>query len=232
MRCQLDRCKGLAALAMVLLCAPARAEVSAEVDAFGNYVRTVVVTSGSARRTKIWSPFRSRSTRLMLNSSGDATGDGWPTILESPLDRTPWVVWSHNDGTNLDLAWSKFAGGAWAPVQPLLPLNSFDADLDPVLAFDDAGRPYVAWRRDRAGQGRIYVSLFLTTRWMIPLQVSDQGENAGAPTLVILPDRRMQVTYATPAGTVTKLVIPNSGATITDDINPFGSFSVTTVNRH
>ena len=232
MRCQLDRCKGLVALALLLICAPARAEVSAEVDAFGNYVRTVMVTSGSARRTKIWSPFRSRTTRLMLNSSGDASGDGWPAIVESPLDRKPWVVWSHNDGADFDLAWSKFDNGAWQPVKSLLPLDSIDPDLDPVLAFDDAGRPYVAWWRDRGGEGKIYVSLFLTTRWMLPLQVSDLGENARNPVLVILPDRRMQVTYTTPAGTVTKLVIQNSGATITDDINPFGSFSVTTVSRH
>ncbi|HEX5042835.1 MAG TPA: hypothetical protein VFV75_08000 [Candidatus Polarisedimenticolaceae bacterium] len=232
MRCPLDRCKGLAALAVLLVCAPARAEVSAEVDAFGNYVRTVVVTAGSARRTKIWSPFRSRSTRLMLNSTGDATGDGWPAILESPVDGKPWVVWSHFDGADFDLAWSRFGEGNWEPVKSLLALDSSDPDLDPVLAFDDGGRPYVTWWRNSPAQGRIYVSLFLTTRWMIPLQVSDPGEDARTPTLVVLPDRRMQVSYSTPGGTVTKLVVLNAGATITDDINPFGSFSVTTVNRH
>jgi hypothetical protein len=232
MRYQPDRFRGLAVLALLLVCAPARAEVSAEVDAFGNYVRTVVVTSGSARRTKIWSPFRSRTTRLMLNSTGDSVGDGWPAILENPLDHKPWVVWSHFDGTTFDLAWSRFDGRAWQTIAPLLPLDSTDADLDPVLAFDDAGRPYVAWWRNRSGRGQVYVSLFLTTRWMIPLPVSDPGENARAPVLTLLPDRRIQVTYTTSAGTVTKLVTPNAGATITDDINPFGSFSVTTVNRH
>ena len=232
MRCPPDRFRGLAALVLLLVCAPARAEVSAEVDAFGNYVRTVVVTAGSARRTKIWSPFRSRSTRLMLNSSGDATGDGWPAIVESPLDRKPWVVWSHNDGTDFDLAWSRFDGRAWQTIAPLLPLDSTDPDLEPVLAFDDAGRAYVTWWRNRGGRGQVYVSLFLTTRWMIPLPVSDGGENARSPVLTVLPDRRIQVTYVTAAGTVTKLVTPNAGATITDDINPFGTFSVTTVSRH
>ena len=49
---------------------------------------------------------------------------------------------------------------------------------------------------------------------------------------MIFPDRRIQVTYATQSGTVTKLVTPNDGATITDDINPFNTFSVTAVARH
>src|SRR5262245_57853978 len=111
-----DTCKALSALAVLLVCAPTQAEVSAEVDAFGNYVRTVLVTNSSARRQKIWSPFRSRATRLMLNSGGDSSGDLWPTIVESPLDGKPWVVWSRFDGSDYDLAWSRFKDGAWTAV--------------------------------------------------------------------------------------------------------------------
>jgi hypothetical protein len=228
---RVTRSRALAVLAVLLVCAPTWAEVSAELDAFGNYVRTVVVTNDSARRTKIWSPFRSRTSRLMLNSTGDTTGDLWPAILESPIDKKPWVVWSHFDGSDYDLAWSRFGEREWLPVAGLLAMDSVDSDLDPVLAFNDIGRAHVTWwRRDAAGRGRVYVSLYLQTRWMVPLLLSDCGEDGRSPTITIFPDRKIQVTYATPAGMVSKLVTPNSGATITDDINPFNTFSVTAVS--
>jgi hypothetical protein len=227
-----DSCKALAALAVLVVCVPTRAEVSAEVDAFGNYVRTVVVTNSSSRRTKIWSPFRSRATRLMLNSTGDATGDLWPSILENPIGRHPWVVWSHFDGTDYELAWSRFESGVWRPVDVIVGVDAVADDLDPVLAFNDIGRAHVTWWRQDSGNGRVYVSLFLTTRWMEPLLLSEPDEDARAPSIVIFPDRRIQITYVTKSGTVTKLVTPNDGATITDDINPFSTFSVTAVARH
>ena len=115
---------------------------------------------------------------------------------------------------------------------PLLPLDSSDPDLDPVLAFDDSGRAHVGWWRENSGRGRVFLSLFLTTRWMVPLMLSDPDEDARSPSIVILPDRRIQVTYTTPSGTVTKMVVNNAGATITDDINPFNTYSVTAVARH
>jgi hypothetical protein len=226
-----DRSKVLAAVMLLALGAPARAEVSAEVDAFGTYVRTLVVTTGSARRQKIWTPVRSRTTRLMLNPEGDTTGDLLPVVRESPLNREPWVVWSRGNGRgDFDLAWSRFHRGAWTPVTNLLPLDSSLADVEPVLVFNDIGRAHVAWWRSDGSAGRVYVSLFLDTRWMLPLMVSDLGEDARQPSIGILPDRRIQVTYTTPAGRVTKIVTPNAGTTITDDINPFNSFSVSTMN--
>ena len=227
MRSPLDRCRGLAALALLLVCAPARAELSAEVDAFGTYVRTVLVTSGSERRLKIWSPFRSRATGLMLNSAGDATGDGWPAIVESPVDRKPWVVWSHFDGSGFDLAWSRFEAGKWLPVQSLLPPDDGAPDLDPVIAFDESGRPYVVWWRNQQGRGQVYLSVFLATRWMGALPVSDTDEDARTPTLVTLAGGQLQISYVTPAGKVTKVVVPKFGDTITDDVNPFDTFRVT-----
>lgn len=222
-----DRCKVVAAIMLLAIAAPARAEVSAEVDAFGTYVRTLIVTTGSARRQKIWSPVRSRATRLILNPEGDSSGDLLPMIQESPLNREPWVVWSRGNGSgDFDLAWSRFRNGTWAPVANVLPLDSSLADVEPVLVFNDIGRAHVAWWRSDGRAGRVYISLFLDTRWMMPLLVSDLGEDARHPTIGILPDRKIQVTYQTSAGRVTKIVTPNAGTTITDDINPFNSFSI------
>jgi hypothetical protein len=142
------------------------------------------------------------------------------------------VVWSRYDGTDYKLAWSRFEGGGWRPVDLMLAVDAVADDLDPVLAFNDIGRAHVTWWRQDSGKGRVYISLFLTTRWMVPLPLSEPEEDARAPSIVICPDRKIQVTYVTQSGTVTKLVTPNAGATITDDINPFNTFSVTAVARH
>ena len=48
-------------------------------------------------------------------------------------------------------------------------------DLDPSLAVDESGRPYLAWWRNNSGQGRVYMSIFLATQWMIAYPVTEPG---------------------------------------------------------
>ena len=57
--------------------------------------------------------------------------------------------------------------------------------LDPALTLDLSGRPYVAWWRDEQGIGRVYLSLFLDTRWMDPLAVSDAGIDSRYPAVAV-----------------------------------------------
>ena len=85
--------RSLAAAAALLLTAPLaapaiRAEVSAETDAFGRYVRTIVVTQASVRQHRIWQTVR-RSIwgHQALNPNGDRTGDMYPAIAENVIER-------------------------------------------------------------------------------------------------------------------------------------------------
>ena len=63
------------------------AEVSAEIDSFDNYVRTVVFANSSAKKIKIWSSRNYPRNRVPLNPGGDANGDLWPVIVENPSTR-------------------------------------------------------------------------------------------------------------------------------------------------
>ena len=130
---------GSAALVLAALGSEVRAEVAAEVDAFGKYLRTVVVSSASAKNMKIWAPQRPRVWgRFPLNGSGDLNGDLWPVIVENPVEGNhPWVLWSRFSAADFDMAWSRWSNGAWTAVAWLDPGGPTPGDdLDPHVALD------------------------------------------------------------------------------------------------
>ena len=126
------------------------AEVSAETDVFGNYVRTIVSSSTSTlsivKTQRIWTVSRVRPTFWPLNPTGDFTGDLWPYIAESPVQsRWPWVTWSKFNGSDYDLAWSRWTGRGWTPVAMVEAIPGTDDALDSAVAFDQVGRAYLVW---------------------------------------------------------------------------------------
>jgi hypothetical protein len=217
-----------AALAALAACLPARAEVSAQTDAVATYIRTVIFSNASAKNFRIWTVSRVRFGYFPLNPNGDLTGDLWPTIAENPGNqRWPWVFWSHFDGQTFDLVWSRWNGTGWMATSNVAAAAGRD-ELDPRVSFDGHGRPHLAWVSSGvAGPDHVYLSVFLATRWMMPFQVSDPNEDAQNPDVVVQPDGTIVVTYDTPAGHVTRTVRFVHPLTITDDITPFSTVSVT-----
>jgi len=207
-----------------------RAEVSAETVLFGNYIRTVVSSSNTlaTKGLRIWSVSRIRPTYWPLNPNGDFMGDLWPNIAENPVQgRWPWVTWSRYNGSDYDLAWSRWTGRGWTPLASVELTVGTDDALDSAIAFDQVGRPYLVWvSKPRVGPAQVNVSMFLSTRWMAPFQVSDTGQNATDPTIAITMDGNIEVTYETEAGEVTRVVRVTRPWTITDDITPFGTLSI------
>jgi|SoiMethySBSTD1v2_1073268.scaffolds.fasta_scaffold19309_2 hypothetical protein len=223
----------LFALAIVAGCSAGilRAEVSAETDLFGNYIRTVVTSTSSVSLNKslrVWSVARIRPTYWPLNPNGDFIGDLWPNIAENPVQsRWPWVTWSRFNGSDYDLAWSRWTGRGWSPLATVEMAPGDDDALDSAIAFDQVGRPYLVWvSKPRTGAAQVNVSMFLSTRWMAPFRVSDTFENATDPTITILPDGNIVVMYETAVGQVTREIRVTRPWTITDDITPFGTLSI------
>jgi hypothetical protein len=218
-----------AALAALAACLPARAEVSAQTDTGGNYLRTVIYSNASAKNFRIWTVSRLRLGYWPLNPSGDLSGDLWPTIAEGPLNqRWPWVVWSHFDGQTFDLVFSRWTGTGWMVTSNVAASASGRDELDPRVSFDMTGRPHLVWVSSGvAGPDHVYLSVFLSTRWMAPFLVSNPLEDAQNPDIVVQPDGTIVVSYDTPAGHVTRTVRFLHPLTITDDITPFSTVSVT-----
>ena len=212
-----------AAVSVAMLAPATYAEVSVETDDAGVYKRTVVRTNQSAKNFRVWGVSRNVGARLMLNPIGDDLGDLWPTIVENDLDGgRPHVVWSRFDGASFDLVWSRWSDGAgWSDPDWVAGAAMPGDDLDADLEFDlRDGRPCLAWWSDDGGSGRVYLSVFLSSRWMSPYVVSVEGEDARYPTVDVLDDGTYRVTFETPGGTIVRFVRFHRPDTITDDLNP------------
>jgi len=205
------------------------AEVSSEVDPQGNYVRMIVVSDVLHKSPRIWSVQNTRPEYLPLNPDGDVNGDAWPLILENPADRNhPYVIWSRFTGAEYDLAWSRWLNGQWTEVSWVENRPSIAGDdLDPSGTIDRDGRPFVSWWRDEGGSGRVYVSLYLTTQWMVAYPVTEPWEDGRYPGIHVDGAGNIRVSYETPGGPVTRTVVFERPDTITDELNPFESMNVT-----
>jgi hypothetical protein len=212
MRKQVSLFAAAVALVTVAWSPGPRAEVAAETDSVGNYIRTAVFASASVKKLKIWCVQRPRALYYPLNPEGDLNGDLWPSISENPFDSNhSWVTWSRYTGAGYDLAWSRWMPGGWAPtewVEDPQPASAGD-DLDPNATFNSQGRPYLVWWRNEGGIGTVYLSLFLVTRWMPGFPVSDVGVDSRLPTVTMLDDSRARVEYDTPGGHVVRIVLFN-----------------------
>jgi len=213
-----------AVLFMAVACGlPARAEVSAETDAFGQYVRTTIFYRTTAKNPRIWSASRNNPYYHPLNKQGDLNGDLWPAVGENPADaRHPWVVWSRSRGRGYDLAWSRWTATGWKPLAWVEDTSSAGDDLQPSLAFDRQGRSYIAWWRDEGGKGHVYLSIFLESHWTRPYLVSKAGIDSRRPYIEVTTDNSIRVTFDTPSGRFSRVVAFSLPLTITDDIDPFG----------
>jgi hypothetical protein len=217
-----------AVLGVLLLATPVRAEVAAETDAFGTYVRTVIYASASVRNPRIWTATRLRHGYTPLNPRGDAAGDLFPVVAEDPArGRWPWVVWSHFNDEDFDLVWSRWEGDRWSPIAPVEIGETPSDAVDPAIAIGDEGRPHLVWLSRADGPAEVNLSIFLASRWMEPFRVSDPGEDAMNPTILLRADGLIEVGYDTVGAHVVKLVAFARPSTITDDTTPFGSVGVT-----
>lgn len=209
---------------------PARAEVAAEVDVQGNYVRTVVFSNASVHRARVWGvPKEKKIGFRNLNPDGDQNGDLWPLIVDQTVgERKPWVLWSRFNGQDFDLAWATFQAGSWREVAWLEAAPpAVGDDLDPDADFDADGRLHTVWWRNEGGIGQVYLSVFLVTRWMPAYRVSDPSMDSVYPSIALLPDGKIEVTFDTPGGRVVRVIAFARPSTITDDVTPFGRMTIT-----
>jgi hypothetical protein len=213
-------------LTAVLFGAETPAEVRAITDADGNYVETRFLfqetqTFGSGEN--IWTPvgwsFRRGAT---LNPRGDIYGDSWPVIGDTesgPIGA--WAVWSRSNQFDYELVWSRFVAGGWRMPAWVYPSETHPGhDLDPALGFDASARPYLVWWRDEEGQGRVYLSMFLITQWMLAYPVSQPELDARYPYVDVGDGGEIRVTFETAEGTIEQTVLFDDTVTITDDIDP------------
>jgi hypothetical protein len=219
---------GTVALALVglILSTPGFAEVAAGTDDKGRYRTTRVTGTRLPVEPRLWTQAGHGSGFAVLNPDGDANGDLWPVLVESSrVPHYPWVAWSRNTGLDYDVAWSRWDGKHWTPIRWVVPGKNVFDDLDPDLAFDHRGRPFITWWRDENGVGRVFISVNLNDKWITPSQVSISKLDSRFPTILVQPSGRLIVEFLTPRGVMQQGLVFWERTSITDDINPHFEFS-------
>jgi hypothetical protein len=93
-----------------------RAEVSAEPGMTEVAVVVLGIIEGPDPIPQgIWEPIRDVDPSLFLNPTGGMRRDGRPDIAVDPVTRWPHVVWAYNNGTDYDVAYSRWDGAGWLP---------------------------------------------------------------------------------------------------------------------
>ena len=211
----------IAAVAMLAGGTVARAEVAAEIDFEGNYLRTIVVSRATISDLNVWSVVLPSQHHVPLNPQGDVTRDLWPVIVES--EGGPFVVWSRFTGVDYDLAWSRWNRAGWQDIDWIESMPRSGNDLDPDLTVDESGRPHLAWWTDEGGVGRVYFSMYLDTRWMAAYGISDAAVDSRDPQITVNDDGSITIEFITPDGLRAKTIQIISGHSINDDFDPFNS---------
>lgn len=218
-----------AIVAVALLATPVVGEVSAELDESGEYLGMLIRANSSTKNLRVWTVPKEKEHFYPLNRGGDGNGDLWPLVAESPLEGSrPWVVWSRFTGTGFDLAWARWVDDAsgWSSIAWVSQPEVRD-QLDPAIDFDTDGRPFLVWwEEDTTGASQVYLSLFLDTVWSAPYLVSPDGVDASFPTVTVIDDNTVEVTYDTPEGPQSRTVKFQRPATITDDVAPVEHFTL------
>lgn len=175
------------------------AEVSVVLDDQGHYVKMLTLFKTKNHHTFYWEPARRGVLDyLMLNMTGDLNGDGQPRWAVHPFEKTPWVVWPYFDGNDFKIAYSQWTETGWSDPSIIEKTGRNVNDVDPTIAFEGSGIPFVAFTR-KAKTSQVYVTAFIDGRWIHPLLVSDPSINCTEPTLIFQRDIAL-VVFLTPDG--------------------------------
>lgn len=214
----------LAVFFVVLLTSTALAEVSVKVDSFGNYEETIYIEKKTGKIIKFWTKFGNKHDHHALNEDGDLNRDLRPAIKENIYQENyPYVVWPKFDGDDYEIAFSRWTLDGWERTVYVEETdNPFD-DLDSVIDFDQNGRQYIAWWRNEKDIGRIYISIFIETKWMTAYPISEEGIDSRNPEIAVKGEGEFEIIYSTPDGMESRTIVIHFPDTITDDIDPFGA---------
>jgi len=215
-----------AALALLVVHSVALAEISVQRNPDGSFKKVFYLTRGGEARVT-WGQVRPYlAPGDLLNPLGDNLGDLAPVIRTHPVTGLPWVFWSRNVAGLKQVVFAAWSDAGWTAPQAIVPVDGLPLrdELDPAVAFDAAGAPFVVWWRGGA-VGEVVFSTRVGGIWTPPLRLSDAVVDSRLPSVAV-EGTRATVSWTTPAGIVTRTfdtaVLINSATNLMDTPIPPG----------
>jgi hypothetical protein len=196
----------VSALVISLLPGLVAAEVSVLLHPQDGSVIKIFYLAGQTAggRKIIWSQMRPGvPLEHMVNPLGDNLGDLAPTIRRHSRTGAPWVVWPANVANVKRIVVSRWDGKRWTPRQPVVAAPEpllFD-EVNPDLAFDQSGTPYLVWERS-GSIGSIQFSTLSDGVWTPPLRLGEEGVDSRLPSIRVT-GNVARIRFLTPSGLVT-----------------------------
>jgi hypothetical protein len=118
--------------------------------------------------------------RITLNTTGEANGDGTPSLLADTGTGQVVAAWSRNSASGFDVVVSRFVGGAWTA--PQVVAGSPANELDPQLVLDPDGSVHLFYWVDGATPQVLHVAAPPDlSSWSAAVPVSPSGQSACRP---------------------------------------------------
>ena len=70
--------------------------------------------------------------------------------------------------------------------------------------------------------GRVFASVFVSSRWLAPTQVSEANVDSRSPTIAVVGPGEIEVSFHTPQGVVTTYTVASLGNCATIDVDNNG----------
>ena len=196
---------GVALTAVALLSSGLLAEVSVELKGVEGIYSGYVMMGGDHGDPWPWGRVRDQiDAGQVLNEGGDLNGDGPAAFSINPQTGFPEVVWAWFDGSDHEIALSRWDGTAWTSPE-LLTDNSVE-DLDPAIDFAADGTRKVTWWQE-GGTPQVWYRIQGTTEdWQPPERVTAVSDDGSRPD--VADDAGLaRVTYQLANGGVTEIVV-------------------------
>jgi hypothetical protein len=192
------------ALALLVTHSVVFAEVSVQRNPDGSFKRLFHLTRGGAAQVT-WGQVRPYlAPGDLLNPLGDNLGDLAPIVRMHPVTGLPWVFWSRNVAGLKQVVFASWTDLGWTAPAAIVPVDGLPLrdELDPAVAFDVAGVPFLVWWRG-GSVGEVVFSTRIGGVWTPPMRLSDPAVDSRLPT-VIVEGTRATFTWTTPSGIVTR----------------------------
>lgn len=217
-------------LALLLLPGIVQAEVSGQRNPRTGEVKVFFLTGVRGNGSAIvWSQVRAGVPhQQILNPLGDTLGDLAPVIRTDPSSGSPWVVWPGRVTNIHQIAVSRWDGTGWSERRYVVPSPGpyYHDDINPDLAFDALGQPFLVWERS-GSTGTIQFSTLSNGTWTPPLTLSPEGIDSRFPSITV-EGTTVRVRFLTPGGWITTdyettIMVEAAGSNLMDTPIPPGS---------
>jgi hypothetical protein len=124
----------------------------------------------------IWRVYGQSPQRAVLNPTGEANGDGPPSLMASPSSGLAAAAWSRNSASGFDVVVSRFDGTSWTEPQVVAGAPDVN-ELDPQLVAAPDGSVHLFYWSDGPSPQVFYTSTPAgMATWSAPIPVSPPGQ--------------------------------------------------------